>query len=376
MEISGFATPEGTARYRERFAGRAAEGHFRERRGLWLSSVGIGTYLGEHDEATDERYARAVARALELGANVVDTAINYRFQRSERAVGAALHALLQQGKLARDEVVVASKAGFLTFDADPPPDPHEYFDREYFQPGVIKPEDVVAGMHCMTPRYLADQLERSRRNLGLATLDVYFLHNPETQLAVLPRAEFLSRVRAAFRQLEEFVAAGKIRCYGTATWDGYRQSPQAHDFLSLPELVEVAREVAGANHHFSCVQLPYNLSMPEALLHSNQPMEAGPVPLLEAAERLGITVFASASLLQGQVARNLPSDLRAAINGALETDAQRALQFVRSTPGVGAALVGMRRLEHVEENLRLVEKPLVSPETFRRVFLRGPEPGA
>src|SRR3989304_5576032 len=123
MEVSGFATPEGTARYRERFAGRAAEGHFRERKGLWLSSVGIGTYLGEHDEATDERYARAGARALELGANVVDTAINYRFQRSERAVGAALHALLQQGKLARDEVVVASKAGFLTFDADPPPDP-------------------------------------------------------------------------------------------------------------------------------------------------------------------------------------------------------------------------------------------------------------
>src|SRR3972149_6413749 len=259
MEISGFATPEGTARYRERFAGRAAEGHFRERKGLWLSSVGIGTYLGEHDEATDERYARAVARALELGANVV-----------------------------------ASKAGFLTFDADPPPDPHEYFDREYIQPGVIKPEDVVAGMHCMTPRYLADQLERSRRNLGLATLDVYFLHTPETQLAVLPRAEFLSRVRAAFRQLEEFVAAGKIRCYGTATWAGYRQSPQAHDFLSLPELVEVAREVAGPNHHFSCVQLPYNLSMPEALLHSNQPMEAGPVPLLEAAERLGGPAFARA----------------------------------------------------------------------------------
>ena len=376
MELPGFATPEGTARYRDRFDCRAAAGHFRERRGLWLSSLGIGTYLGAHDEATDDRYARAVARALELGANVIDTAINYRFQRSERAVGAAVHALIQQGRLARDEVIVASKAGFLTFDADPPPDPAGYFQREYVDTGVVKPEDVVAGMHCMTPRYLEDQLERSRRNLGLETLDIYFLHNPETQLGVLPRAEFLSRIRAAFKKLEECVAAGKIRCYGTATWDGYRQAPRARDFLSLPELVEVAREVGGANHHFCCAQLPYNLAMPEALLHSNQPMEAGPVPLLEAAERLGVTVFASASLLQGQVARNLPDDLRAAINGGLETDAQRALQFVRSTPGVGAALVGMSRLEHVEENLRLVEKPLVPPETFRRVFLRGPEPGA
>lgn len=370
MELPGFATPEGTRRYRERFAGRAAAGHFREQRDLWLSSLGAGTYLGGHDEATDERYARAVARALELGVNVIDTAINYRFQRSERAVGAALAALVEQGKLARDEVVVATKAGFLTFDADAPPDPHDYFEREYLRPGVLKPEDVVAGMHCMTPRYLEDQLERSRRNLGLATLDIYFLHNPETQLAVLPRAEFLNRVRAAFRQFEAFVAAGKIRGYGTATWDGYRKATEAHDFLSLAELVELAREVAGADHHFCCVQLPYNLAMPEALLHANQPMDGGRVPLLEAAKNLGLAVFASASLLQGQVARNLPDDLRAALDGGLETDAQRALQFVRSTPGVTTALVGMSRLEHVEENLRLVGTPLVPAETFHRVFRR------
>ncbi|MBI4465935.1 MAG: aldo/keto reductase [Acidobacteria bacterium] len=370
MELAGFATPEGTARYRERFAGHAAEGHFRQQNGLWLSSVGIGTYLGAHDDETDERYARAVARALELGVNVVDTAINYRFQRSERSVGAALGALIEQGKLARDEVIVASKAGFLTFDGDYPPDPAAYFQEHYFRPGVLRTEDVVAGMHCMTPRYLEDQLERSRRNLGLDTLDVYFLHNPETQLQAVPRAEFLSRIRAAYEKLEECMAAGKIRCYGTATWDGYRQSPRARDFLSLEELLRVATEVAGANHHFRCVQLPYNLAMPEALLQANQPLDSEAVPLLEAARRLGITVFASASLLQGQVARNLPDDLRAALGPDLETDAQRALQFVRSTPGVGTALVGMSRVAHVEENLRLVAQPLVSAETFRRVFFR------
>jgi len=373
MELPGFATPDGTRRYRDRFAGRAADGHFRERNGLWLSSLGAGTYLGEHDDATDERYARAVSRALELGVNVIDTAINYRFQRSERSVGAALHALIQQGKIARDEVIVATKAGFLTFDGDPPPDPAGYFQREYVQTGVVRPEDVVAGMHCMTPAYLENQLERSRRNLGLSTIDVYFLHNPETQLQVLPRAEFLNRLRTAFQKLEECVASGRIRCYGTATWDGYRQAPQARDFLSLSELVAMAAEVGGSGHHFRCVQLPFNLAMPEALLHPNQPVGDRAVSLLDAAAQLGVTVFASASLLQGQVARNLPDDLRAALNGHLETDAQRALQFVRSTPGVGTALVGMSRLEHVEENLRLVEKALVPAETFRRVFLRASE---
>lgn len=368
MPLAGFATPEGTARYRDRFAGRAAEGHFRERKDLWLSSLGVGTYLGEHDDATDELYARAVARALELGCNVVDTAINYRFQRSERSIAAALGALVAQGKLARDEVVVASKAGFLTFDGDYPPDPAAYFQEHYIRTGILSPGDLVAGMHCLAPRYLENQLDRSRRNLDLETLDLYYLHNPETQLQVLPREEFLHRIRAAFAKLEECVAGGKLRCYGTATWDGYRKSPQARDYLSLEELVRVAVDVAGQSHHFCAVQLPYNLGMPEAFLRANQPVDGESVSLLEAAQRLGLTVFASASILQGRVAHDLPLDIRTHLNGGLETDAQCAIQFVRSTPGVSTALVGMKSLEHVEENLRLVQKPLTPPEKFAGLF--------
>jgi aryl-alcohol dehydrogenase-like predicted oxidoreductase len=86
---------------------------------------------------------------------------------------------------------------------------------------------------------------------------------------------------------------------------------------------------------------------------------------------LDVAVFASASILQGQVARDLPAELRALFNGNLETDAQCALQFVRSTPGVGAALVGMRQMEHVEENLRLVEKPLSPPERYQQLLQRS-----
>ena len=87
------ATPEGTERYRARFD-QAAEGHFRQEQGLVMSSIGLGTYLGEADERTDELYRRAVVRAVELGCNVIDSAINYRFQRSERSVGAALADLM------------------------------------------------------------------------------------------------------------------------------------------------------------------------------------------------------------------------------------------------------------------------------------------
>ncbi len=366
MPLAGHATLEGTRRYAARFAGAAA-GHFRESGSILLSSLGLGTYLGEHDAVTDELYSSAIARALTLGVNVIDTAINYRYQRSERVIAAAVSSLVGQGRLDRDEIVIATKGGFLTPDADDPRNPQTYFEEEYLRPGILRPDDVVGGMHCMAPAYLENQLERSRRNLNLDTIDIYYLHNPETQLQAVSHEEFLARLRAAFAKLEECVAAGKIRCYGTATWDGYRRRPEAHDYLSLAELVHLAEEVAGASHHFKVVQLPYNVAMPEAYFFPNQTVDGESVTLLEAAARLGITIFASASLLQGQVARGLPAELRALFGAGLETDAQGALQFVRSTPGVATALVGMKHSEHVEENLRLLSTPPAPLEAYQQL---------
>jgi aryl-alcohol dehydrogenase-like predicted oxidoreductase len=181
--------------------------HFRRQGEWWLSSLGIGTYLGEPDVATDELYARAVSRALKLGVNVVDTAINYRFQRSERSVGLALRSLVEGGELEREEVVISTKGGFLTPDGEMPLEPMSYFQKQYVQPGILRPEELVGGMHCMTPGFLEDQLERSRRNLGLDSIDIYYLHNPETQLQVLSRAEFLDRIQAAFALLQKCVGA-------------------------------------------------------------------------------------------------------------------------------------------------------------------------
>src|SRR6476646_6569796 len=97
MSLDGWATSDGTTAYRERFHAIADKDHFRKGQDLWLSSIGIGTYLGEADDETDARYAAAVSRAVELGANVIDTAANYRFQRSERAIGTALGSLAERG---------------------------------------------------------------------------------------------------------------------------------------------------------------------------------------------------------------------------------------------------------------------------------------
>ncbi len=126
--IPGFATAEGTARYRDRFPALREAGHFRTAKNvpgageLWLSSLGLGTYLGEPSEAADNLYTEAIAEALRSGINLLDTAINYRHQRSERNIAAALRQVLDAG-VRRDEVVVCTKAGYLSFDGDMPPDP-------------------------------------------------------------------------------------------------------------------------------------------------------------------------------------------------------------------------------------------------------------
>lgn len=362
---SSCATFEGTARYCGRFREAAAH-HFREAQSLWLSSVGIGTYLGNPDEDTDRRYAEAVVRAVELGANVIDTAANYRFQRSELSIGAALSELSSRG-FARDELLICTKGGYLPFDGSPPHDVRQYIEDRFIKTGIATWGDIAGGSHCMSPRYLDNQLNQSLANLDLSCIDVYYVHNPESQLAAVSHDEFWKRLRAAFEFLEQSVSAGKIKNYGVATWNGFRAEPDSHDYHSLETMVEVARDLAGDGHHFRFIQLPVNLAMPEALFFQNQKLGDEYVGTVEAAESFGITAIASGSLLQGQVARGLPEAIRDSL-GSLDTDAQAGIQFVRSAPGITTALVGMSRVAHVEENLQLVNVEPVSAEELLSVF--------
>jgi aryl-alcohol dehydrogenase-like predicted oxidoreductase len=366
--MSKSATKEGTTRYGQKFAGRAAAGHFREAQRLMLSSLGIGTYLGQPDTKTDEGYTVAAVAAVESGINVMDAAINYRFQRSERSLGEAIRQLAARG-FEREEIVVCTKGGYLTPDGAMPGDPNEYFFREYIQPGVFTAKDIAAGSHCMTPEFLKNQLGRSLKNLGVECVDVYYLHNPETQLSEVSKEEFSNRVREAFTFLESAVEAGEIQYYGMATWNGFRQDARARDAMQLGELAQIAQEIAGGRHHFRFVQVPFNLGMTEALTLGNQSLRAHHRTIMEAAGELDITLIASASLLQGQVAKNLPEFVAEALG--LGSDAERALQFVRSSPGITTALVGMSRVEHVKANARLVSVAPATAEQFSKLFSRG-----
>jgi len=370
MKISGLATTDGTARYRLRFDGKIPAEHFRQSQGLWMSSIGIGTYLGNYDDATDQEYHQATIRAVESGCNVIDSAINYRLQRSERAIGTALKELATKG-YNRDEIVVATKGGFIPYDGTPPKDPRSYIEQTFINPGLATASEIVSGCHCMTPKYLLNQLDCSLRNLDLEALDIYYLHNPETQLGKITAEEFDSRLVKAFEALEGAVSAGKMRMYGTATWNCFRNPMDAKDYLSLAHVIELAEKVGGKNHRFKVIQLPLNLGMSEALSSQNQPLHGHQHTLLEAAQEFGITVMCSASVLQGQLTRNLPPIIQETFTG-LQTDGQRALQFVRSTPGVTTALVGMKQQKHVEENLATARIAPAPWEQYSKLFQHEP----
>lgn len=372
--IEGFATSEGTHRYAQRFPVLLEAQHFRAPRNvkgltdMLFSSIGLGTYLGEPDEASDQLYTQAVEAALRVGINVLDSAINYRHQRSERNIGGALQQAIQAGQVNRDEVFVCTKAGYLSLDGSVPADPRSYFLREYVETGVLKPEEIAGGMHCMAPKYLENQLERSRRNLGLGTIDVFYVHNPESQLGEVNRDEFRSRLKSAFSTLEKAVKAGKIRWYGIASWNAFRVPEGEQPFMSLEECLQVAHDAGGDHHHLRFVQLPFNMGMPEAVGLPTQRSRKEQVPALQFGREHELAMIGSASLYQGQLTRNLPEWLAEKIG--MSTDAERALQFARSAPGMLTALVGMGKPAHVFENIKVANEKPMAAETFHTLFLK------
>ncbi|PKO23259.1 MAG: aldo/keto reductase [Chloroflexi bacterium HGW-Chloroflexi-1] len=370
MGLTGRATATGTARYAARFAGSATDAaiqadgarpvlaadHFRAALGLKLSSIGTGTYLGDLSDAVDQRYRVALAEAVCDGCNVLDTAVNYRAQRSEIALGQAVADLVAAGAVGRDELIIASKGGFIAHRLTRPADMVGYVYDNFIAAGVAEPADLAGGIHCMAPDYLSQQITWSLRNTGLHTLDIYYIHNPETQLAFVDRGTFRNRLQLAFARLEEEVTAGRISCYGIATWEGLRRPPMSADYISLEIILRLATGVAGPNHHLQVVQFPLSAAVLESATFRNQPVKGSLVSALAAARDLGLAVVTSASIMQAQAPGRVTSALREAFP-ALANDAQRALQFTRSLPGVTTALVGMGRLEHVRENLALAAHP-------------------
>lgn len=359
-------TSTATWAYRDRHTDAFGRTYFRRFGDGVVSSIGLGTYLGEPTDAVDDAYHDAIVQALESGINVVDTAINYRCQRAERVVGAAL----ADADVDREAVLVASKCGFVPFDGERPDDPGRYVRETYVENGPLDVGDLVKGSHAMTPAFVDAQLDRSLENLGLDVLDLYYVHNPEVQLASHDRETVYDRIEDAFVAFEERVAAGDLRHYGVATWECFRVGREDPSYLSLAEVIARARAAAdragNAATSFRAIQVPFNVQMADAFTVPAQSSAAGDVSVLELAHEADLDVFTSASLLQGDLAAGLPEAVAAKLDG--ETAAQRALNFARSAPGVTSALVGTSSTAHVAENVAAGGFDPLGAEAFDATF--------
>jgi len=360
--IQGHATKEGTLRFSQKNHNANPE-NFRVFYDLTLSNVGIGTYLGQPDEQTDELVKNAIKTTVLAGINVIDTAINYRSQQAERSVGKAVVELVEQGKLSRDEIFVSTKNGYVTGDGKIKEDFWQYVNREYVEPGIIKANDISSGYHCMTVPYLEDQLNRSLKNLELDCVDLIYLHNAvEGQIQDMAKEEFMKKLKTVFEFYETQRKEGKIQFYGMATWECFRVEPNNPQFLQLVEVLELAKQAGGAEHGFRFIQLPYNMYLDQAYMLKNQKSieEPDSVSILHAAQENKIGVFSSVPLMQGRLLAPgvIPEfvDLKPSL---------RALQFIRSTPGILAPLVGHKTESHVIENLEIVKNPPLNEDEFK-----------
>ncbi|MEM2141370.1 aldo/keto reductase [Nitrososphaera sp.] len=361
--LKGFATPEGTLKYQERAvaAGKPKE-HFKEFAGLRLSSIGMGTYLGDISQKDDAAVENAVYESVKSGAvNVVDTAINYRAMKSEKSIGRALLRLAKEG-ISRDQVFVSTKNGYVTNDGDfPGVDVMEYMHRMYIATGVITADDISSGYNVMHPSYLAKCIDRSLANMHLSTIDLVYIHNAfESWHEDVERKKFMEMLAKAFEVYEQYRKQEKLRYYGMATWTCFRVTPDSCEYLSLQDAVNVAESVGGKDHGFRFIQLPYNLAYSEALLLKNQKVGAETnLTVLEAAAKLGIGVFTSIPLFQGRLLHAQIPDYPGAGDPV-----SRLLQLVRSSPSVIAPLVGQKRPEHVVENLKVADRPPLTKDEF------------
>ena len=357
--ISGFATPEGT----KNFAAKndtIPEKNFNVFQDLSLSNVGIGTYLGNPDSDTDNMVKNAVKKSVLAGVNVIDTAINYRAQKAERSVGQAISELVNENKISRDEIFISTKNGYVTNDGDIQEDLMQYVMRELGKPGIVKEGDISSGYHCMTVPYLEDQLNRSLKNLQLECIDLIYIHNSVEGNPEMSKETFLQKLKDVFEFYEQKRKDGKIRFYGMATWECFRVAEDHKMFLSLEKVVEIAKSVGGNDHGFRFIQLPYNLHFDQAYMQKNQLVDNNTASILESAKQLSIGVFTSVPLMQGRLldwAKDKP-DL------STVSPSVGLLQFIRSTPGVLAPLVGQKSDAHVTENLEVMKIDPLSQDDF------------
>jgi len=366
--VAGYATAEGTRKFMENaFKNGMANSHFRSFNNLNFSSLGIGTYLGQLTAEDDIDLENAIYHSLKSGAvNVIDTAINYRSMKSEKNIGHAIKRLIEDKIISRDQVFISTKNGYITNDGDYPTiDVLEYMHKMYISQGIIDSKDISSGYNVLNPNYIRKCIDKSLTNMQLDTIDLVYIHNAyESWFQDISRSEFNEKIRRVFQVYEEYRSQNKIRYYGMATWTCFRLPRNEEGYLSLEDMVRIAEDVAGKDHGFRFIQLPYNLAYREAYSLRNQTVNSdNDLTILEACNKLNIGVFTSVPLLQAKL-----FDVKIPDYLGIDNQLLKIVQITRSTPNVIAPLLGQKKLNHVKENIELAKVAPLNNSEFNEAI--------
>lgn len=376
--ISGYATRSGTEAYAQTFGAQCGAGHYSDFLNLHLklSSLGIGTFPGAATDEVDERYAHIVCTAALAGVNVFDTAAHYRYGRSAVALGEGLRRAFAAG-VAREQVFVVAKGGFLAFPAGIPDDAEAWFDANIAARGLGTRADL-AGNHLMAPQHVVAQLDALRDALGLETIDAFLLDQPEVHIPVIGKEAANRKILAVFEALEAAIAAGKVCGYGISTFAGLRVETDDPLFQSITSLQGLAGKAAHAVRGHAAgsgglrvVQLPFNQPMTEGFTRFSQATGQGNVASsIQAAHQLRVYAIASHTLGKGSLATQCTDGVADAL-ADLANHAQRAMQFNRSTPGIGTSLVGISDPAHLDDLLAVARRAPLSRTEYLKLYERA-----
>jgi diketogulonate reductase-like aldo/keto reductase len=264
---------------------------------LSVPVLGLGTWKFGDSPSTRAAEIASVRTALELGYRLIDTAEMYGEGGAEEVVGTALNDAMRAGEVRRDEVIVVSKAY-----------PHNA---------------SRAGTRAAC--------DRSRRRLGLDSIDVYLLHW---------RGQYA--LEETVEAMQALTAAGHIRRWGVSNFD-----------------VEDMQELAAISDDCALDQVWYSLG--------ERDPEFALLPWLRARN---MPLMAYSPIDQGRAAAD-PVLKQIADERGL-TAVQVALASLLAQPDV-IAIPKATSAAHLRENLAAVDV-LLTPAEVQAIEQRFPRP--
>ena len=401
----GWAEVNQTLNYASLNRDKSAGAYKTDYSGLTLSSIGVGSVKGSDGEDEDHSITAVVYDSIMKGLNVIDTSINSRGMRSEKSIGKALKSLFDSGKVGRQSLFISTKAGFIPADSSKSISPTRTVAEwsttlAPFEEFPVM--EIVDGKHCIAPACLKSSLSASRANLGISTIDVFYLDNAaEMQMPSIGRTAFMERLKAAFIFLETQRAEKTIKFYGMATTTCFTAMPDSLHYLSLNEVAVLAESVGGVNHGFRYIQLPYTVAAPKSyfkkasssdiLMHTamnkiNVMSSIGVGTYAQRTQAMAISTFLSC--IRDSNFADVLSAKMDAISSAHASKkkkkkrpqlsaASKAVLIARSIPGILSAMVEINTIQNVHEYataLSLPAIPLYIVESCMTVMITGSTP--